>query len=251
MPPPKDPKKYDEWRKKVGLATKGKSKSIEHKNKIRQAHLSKRVRQVKRERMLGTKNINYGKKRPDYIRKALSEAHKGKTLSTEHRQKLSEIRKGKPLSETHKENLRKHLIEINKARRGTHPSLETRLKLSESRKGNKSYLWKGGISFEPYCQKFNNEFKERVREFFGRRCVVCGINENENHKKLHVHHVNYDKMVCCNGNIPLFVPLCNRCHPKTSNGDRDYWNRHFEELIMKKYDGKCYYTKEEMILRHS
>jgi hypothetical protein len=26
--------------------------------------------------------------------------------------------------------------------------------------------WQGGISFEPYCILFNNEFKERVREFW-------------------------------------------------------------------------------------
>src|SRR5208337_386546 len=29
--------------------------------------------------------------------------------------------------------------------------------------GEKSPGWKGGISFEPYCIKFNKEFKERVR----------------------------------------------------------------------------------------
>ena len=33
------------------------------------------------------------------------------------------------------------------------------------------------LKFEPYCIKFDEEFKERVREYFNRCCYVCAKNE--------------------------------------------------------------------------
>ena len=109
--------------------------------------------------------------------------------------------------------------------------------------GENSKFWKGGISFEPYCIKFNKEFKERVRAFFDYKCVECGNLEKNNHK-LCVHHVIYDKDACCNDSERLFVPLCRSCHPKT-NCNREYWQDKYTRLIKEEYDGKCYFTKDE------
>lgn len=106
-------------------------------------------------------------------------------------------------------------------------------------KGENSPMWKGGTSFEPYCPKFNNEFKERVRGFWGRKCGICGKFEEENGKKLHVHHVNYEKMVCCNNMAPLFVAACSSCHTKT-NFKRDYWEEMLTNYIMIWFDGESY-----------
>jgi hypothetical protein len=117
--------------------------------------------------------------------------------------------------------------------------------LSSSERGEKNHEWKGGISFEPYCVKFTREFKERVRAFFGHTCAECGISEEANGKKLPVHHVTYNKKVCCDGTVPLFVPLCNTCHSKT-NHNRIFWEYWFTEMINRFYGGKCYFTKEEM-----
>lgn len=80
--------------------------------------------------------------------------------------------------------------------------------------------WLGGVSFEPYCTKFNKKFKESVRERFGRVCFICGKPESENGRRLDVHHVNYDKNCLCNEIKCEFVPLCMSCHGKT-NGKRD------------------------------
>jgi len=113
---------------------------------------------------------------------------------------------------------------------------------SKSHKKENHPQWKGGISFEPYCPLFNNEFKERVRAFFNHTCILCG--EKQNGYKLPVHHVDYDKHVCCNGNPPLFVTLCRSCHTKTNN-NREHWAMFFNEFIHIQYGGKCYYTKEE------
>jgi len=105
--------------------------------------------------------------------------------------------------------------------------------------GENSPLWKGGTSFEPYCPKFNNEFKERVREFWGRECGICGKSEYKNGKKLHIHHVNYEKMVCCNNVSPLFIAACSSCHPKT-NYNRNYWEEMLTNYIMIWFDGESY-----------
>ena len=114
--------------------------------------------------------------------------------------------------------------------------------LSCSLKGEKSWKWQGGVSFEPYCIKFNEEFRERVRNYFGSCCYVCGKNETDNKAKLSVHHVNYNKMVCCNDVKPLFVPLCKSCHSKT-NTNRKYWEEFFTISLEYLTKGECYAPK--------
>ena len=93
---------------------------------------------------------------------------------------------------------------------------------NEWMKGENAPGWKNGASFEPYCVKFNEELKEKVREKYGRQCFLCGKTEKENKRKLSVHHVDYDKKGGCNGKKLLLVPLCTSCHIKT-NVKRDYW----------------------------
>lgn len=77
--------------------------------------------------------------------------------------------------------------------------------------------WKGGISFLPYCEKFNEGFKEHIRELFNRTCFLCGKEELQNIVKLSVHHIDYNKNAICNGKEWAFVPLCQSCHGKTNN----------------------------------
>ena len=119
--------------------------------------------------------------------------------------------------------------------------------------GELSPQWKGGVSFEPYCEKFDDDLKERVRIFFDRKCYICGKSEQEQIdemlkegktpiKKLDVHHVNYDKMVCCNDIKPLFVPLCRSCHAKTQF-DREYWEEFFTVSLNYLTDGECFTKK--------
>lgn len=128
------------------------------------------------------------------------------------------------------------------------------LKCSTTLENNNS--WKGGVSFEPYCFKFNEEFRSRVRAFFNHTCLLCGKPQSENKyktekkagkvQKLNVHHVHYRKDACCSEDAPrYFAPLCLECHRKT-NDNREYWEDYFENLIDTKFGGKCYFTKEEM-----
>jgi len=169
MPAPKDPVKNTEWRRKIGEWNKGKKISEEQKIKLSKIHK--------------------GRIMSEEWRKKLSESHRGKKhpMSEETRRKIRESNTGKHPSE---ETRRK----LSKAQRGRITSEETRKKLSEAIKGEKHYNWKGGISFEPYCVKFDEPFRERCRNFFARMCVECGKTEEENKAKLGVHHVNFDKM---------------------------------------------------------
>jgi uncharacterized Zn-finger protein len=102
--------------------------------------------------------------------------------------------------------------------------------------------WKGGISFEPYCPKFNESLKENVRDFWNRKCGICGKSEADNGKKLSVHHVNYEKMVCCEDIMPLFITACMSCHAHTNN-NRGPWEYILTDFIMLWFDGESFYRK--------
>lgn len=89
---------------------------------------------------------------------------------------------------------------------------------SENYRGDKAFQWKGGISYAPYCSKFNFKFKEYIRNKFERKCFLCDKTEEENGRKLDVHHVNQNKDCGCQteeeDNKCQFVPLCKSCHAK-------------------------------------
>ena len=160
----------------------------------------------------------------------------GKHLTEATKQKLSKAKLGKPLTEEHKQHLRGE-------KNGNY-----------GKRGDEAPNYKGGISNLPYCEKFDDDLKERVRNFFGRCCYVCCKSEQEQIeemikegkrpiKKLDVHHVNYNKMVCCNDVKPLFVPLCRSCHTKTQK-DRKYWEEFFTISLKCLTKDQCFLPKE-------
>lgn len=112
--------------------------------------------------------------------------------------------------------------------------------------------WNNGSSFEPYCEKFNKYFRQRVRAYFGDVCFICGLPAEEHfakntHMLLTVHHVHYDRGVCCNGNPEIFVPLC-YYHNIKCNSNREWWVSWFESILLKEpYNGKTYFTHEEYV----
>jgi len=131
--------------------------------------------------------------------------------------------------------------------------------------GENNPNWTGGS--KDYCEKWSLEFRRRIRAFFDFICAECGTPQNE--KKLHCHHIYYDKKACCSvnedgnyfsnlgikdnphsfkiiGDPNKFIALCKSCHAKSSRKkNREYWARHFEEIINDYYLGRSYFTKEE------
>lgn len=93
--------------------------------------------------------------------------------------------------------------------------------------GERSGGWRGGITDIKYCYKFNNEFKEFVRERDDYTCQLCGREQLLGGQKLDVHHIHYDKENC----YPDVVTLCRSCNSSV-NSDREYWEQYFEEQLI-------------------
>jgi len=183
----------------------------------------------------GERNPFYGRYHSEETKQKIRIAKKGKHHTDEARQNMSKAKQN--MSEETK-------LKMSKAK--LNMSEETKRKMCDARKGKyygeKSPSWKGGVSYDPYCIKFNFDFKERVRNYFGRCCYVCDKNEIDNKAKLSVHHVNYNKDTCCDDSKPLFVPLCHKCHSKT-NHDREFWQEFFTASLEFLTDGECYIRK--------
>jgi hypothetical protein len=240
IPVCKDPEKEAIRRKRISESHKGISvgkgipKSDEHRRKIGEANKGKLRGPISEE-----------------TRKKLSEGNKGRLspkkgipISEETKLKISRTLKGRQFTELHRQNL-------SAAQRGRpghmlgHHHLEkTKETLRKCKLKEQNPNWKGGVSFEPYCPKFTNAFKERVRAYFGYQCLGCGHTWQQEEKKLSVHHVNFNKKTCCDNSIPFFVPLCSTCHNKTQK-NRMFWQYWFTEMINHLYGGKCYFSKEE------
>jgi len=126
------------------------------------------------------------------------------------------------------------------SRKGKEFTTEHKIRLSETRKklgiakGERNPNWKGGISFEPYCYKFNKPLKQQIREKYNNKCILCGkteLNELEElNRHLSVHHIDYDKEQGCNGKTFLLVPLCCSCNCKV-NYNRDEWQNKILTII--------------------
>jgi len=280
MPAPKDPIKYAEYCKHISESNKGeknwtfgKHLSEDHRKKLSDAHKGKpqsenqrlaimkalKGHTVSEETRMKISNAQKGRKLTPDRCKQNSECHKGLHHTEETRKKMSESAKGKVRT-------LEHCLNIGKAQKGKKISEERRIKQSiaqnkrfenpEEREkmrvaklgkmGAMACNWQGGKSFEPYCVKFNREFKERVRAFFGYQCQECGHIWHEGEDKLAVHHVNFRKDSCCAEDvIPLFVPLCHgRCHGKTHH-NRIFWEYWFTEMINRLYGGKCYLSRKQ------
>ena len=252
----------DEWRRKISEGLKGRKLSDEHKKRLS-------------EKFSGKGNPFYGKKHSDETRKALSDMMKGENAPSygkhhteETKRRISEAQRGEKNRLYGKTLPEETKLKISESVKRAKADPKCRIRQSEiskknwanpdylrrmsefmsgpnspnhRRRGDKHPFWKGGVSFEPYCPKFNNSFKERVRDFFGRVCVECGAPENG--KRLHIHHVNFNKMACCDGTKPLFVALCPSCHART-NHNREYWEEHFTNMIEEQYGGECYIREE-------
>lgn len=85
--------------------------------------------------------------------------------------------------------------------------------------------WQGGLSFEPYSEKFNDSLKERIRKRDGYICQECHQPQEELGYKLHIHHIDYDKKNCEDKNL---ISLCRSCHTQT-NFTRDDWTRYYQQ----------------------
>ena len=132
-------------------------------------------------------------------------------------------------------------------------------------------FWMGNVRYYNmiYCELWK-EVNPRVHAFFDYKCCGCGAPEN-GHSHIG-HHVFYVKGACCwhsedgiyytnlnasdhkeddyciGENPNYFVILCQSCHGKTNGkfANRKKWADFYRKMINEQYNGKCYFTKEEM-----
>lgn len=197
----------DKTKRKISEANKGKIASKETKLKLSKASKG-RIHSIETKKKLS--EVNKGMKNPNF----------GKLISNDTKSKMSKAHKGHEVSNATKKK-------ISKTKKGVKASIKTKRKMSEAKKGllmgKRNGMWKGGVSFEPYCPKFNNTFKEKIRDKFNRKCFLCGIPENG--RRLSVHHVKYNKNCGCDNDLKCdYVPLCASCHGKT-NHNRSKWEK--------------------------
>ncbi len=210
----------EESKRKMSEARKGICLSEETRRKIGEAN---KIRIVSSETKQKISNFFKGRKRKPHSEETkikMSEARKGKYHSEKTKQKMSETRKGRKRKPRSEEWKRK----ISEANKGKHHSEETKRKISEAHKGEKSYLWQGGVSFEPYTLDWTKTLKRSIRERDHYTCQLCGVLQED--VAFNVHHIDYDKKNCNPDNL---TTLCNSCHTKT-NHHRNYWTNTFKGL---------------------
>ena len=154
----------------------------------------------------GKPNLNKGKKLPplsEATKLKISLANKGRRYSDISIKKMSERAKGN-----------KHCLGVKR-------SDKTKQKMSLAKSGINHPNWQGGKSKELYGFDWTNLLRHSIRT---RDCFVCQICKKNGWI---VHHIDYNKKNCNSGNL---ITLCNFCHAKT-NGNREYWERYFINLI--------------------
>jgi hypothetical protein len=262
----------------VGEVIKGSKHSEESKKKNRIAHIGKRqsVESI-------SKRVNkcIGQKRTDETKQKMSKIQKEICNIPENKIKIKEraiISHNTPEAKKNHSEAKKKLWQDPEYRKKvilavqkSHSDPEFIKKSSEKQKKRfensderqkitdglikmwADTRWYGNIKYDygpQYCELWTPELRERVRAYWGYKCVECGMSEKEKNRKLAVHHVHYNKNTCCDASPRILIPLCVRCHGKTNVRDREGrkgWEDHFIKIIYSlNPEGKCFFTKEEM-----
>lgn len=91
--------------------------------------------------------------------------------------------------------------------------------------GENHPCWRGGLTFIEYPQEFSEKLKELIRIRDNRVCQMCLTPEHELERKLHIHHIDWDKFNTTPSNL---ISLCVSCHGKThtrENLTRDHLSK--------------------------
>lgn len=118
--------------------------------------------------------------------------------------------------------------------------------LSKNNCGENNPNWQGGISFDPYCEKFNKVKKKEVRDKYDNCDYLTGIHRNicnivgGNIEELSVHHFDYNKQQGCN-DIPWKLVPVSKSHNTMFNFNQPFWQRLIGYAL--EYDQNYYENK--------
>ena len=152
--------------------------------------------------------------------------------SVEHKTKLSTAMMGNKNQETSRSDETKQ--KIASSMRGNSNTLgkiygaETRYKDRAAKMGAKNPAWNGGSSFEPYPPQFNIILKKSILVRDNYTCQLCKAIPKDK-RKLHPHHIDYNKGNCDPGNL---ITLCHSCHSKTNHHRKEWgiFNGQFQRI---------------------
>jgi hypothetical protein len=105
-------------------------------------------------------------------------------------------------------------------------------------RGSNHGRWKGGISYDEYCDIFGNlEFKDIIKNRDGYKCLnpYC----NSKYSRLSVHHIDYNKKNCDKENL---ITLCISCNSK-ANTNRKWHKSWYQAIMYRRYN--IIYKKEK------
>ena len=132
--------------------------------------------------------------------------------TVEYRRKMGKIKLGNTTSDEAKLKISEANTGDKHYMFGKHRSEEARIKQSCTLQGIDVDEFDGFVKGSLYCNKFDEKCRESNREKYGRTCFLCGKTEEENGRKLDVHHVDMRKSQGCDGEEWKLVPLCKVCH---------------------------------------
>jgi hypothetical protein len=101
-----------------------------------------------------------------------------------------------------------------------------------NRFGSGNPSWKGGKSFEPYCEVWKDkEFKLDIRERDGNKCLnpYC---DSKNPDDLTIHHIDYNKQNCHPSNL---ITVCRSCN-SAANKDEKWHKAWYHAILNKRYN---------------
>jgi hypothetical protein len=140
-------------------------------------------------------------------------------------QNRSDVIEKKRVANIGKECLLETRLKLRYFNLGRKHSEETRAKISSANCGENHPLWKGGVT--GYPSVFNHSLRESIRERDGYVCRQCNKSQEDNGRKLDVHHIDYDK----ENNDPInLISLCWNCHMKTNSVNREHFTEMFTEM---------------------
>ena len=96
-------------------------------------------------------------------------------------------------------------------------------------KGRNNPNYRHGQGNLPYSIEWNEQLKKEISNRDNNVCQICYKSEKSlkgHQKKLHIHHIDYNKFNCESSNL---ITLCLKCHLST-NGNRDYWYAYFRYI---------------------
>lgn len=171
-----------------------------------------------------------GKNVSDAQKKAVREHNikfwTGRKHSDSAKKKMSLAKLGRRLPENH----RKHIAQSLQGHEGywtnRHHSYSYKLKMSLRLRGSNGPGWKGGISSLPYAKEWTRYLKYQIKERDNFQCQNPCCKKKGG--KIHIHHVDYDKLNCTPSNL---ICLCSHCHSRTQH-NRDCWQRYLTHRII-------------------